>query len=114
MNSEEILNATEQQITEWTATNIMGWPHNPRGKYLVSPVSDNWWSPYTNHDDAFEMLAKLREQKWEMSLTCDQKITEPWDCRLFLVRDGNPEKRVIAHGSTATLAMCRAMLLTLV
>ncbi|HXI15224.1 MAG TPA: hypothetical protein VNM48_02550 [Chloroflexota bacterium] len=59
---------------------------------------------------AWELVGKLRSDGWWLSLSVNDYGTEPWDCRMVLKEGERTEKRAIAHGATAPLAICRAAL----
>lgn len=63
----------------------------------------------TDIEFAWSVVEKLRSRGWTLSLSCNDFITEPWDCRFFL----KETKRAIRHGRTAAEAICRAALDTL-
>lgn len=83
----------------------------------VGPAPDGevWFDPdgfavprhySTKIEDAWRVVEKLRAGGWVMTLSVNDFITEPWDCRFFL----GERRREIAHGATAPIAICRAAL----
>jgi hypothetical protein len=63
--------------------------------------------PTTDMNDAMELWNKLHSEGWELSLSCDHKITTPWDCRMFY----KEKKRVISHEKTAPRAITMTAIL---
>jgi hypothetical protein len=79
------------------ATEVMGWRHqDPIGADAIRLREFHWAD------------AEGRAQGWQMTLSCNQFIGEPWDCRLFL--EGVRGRRAIAHGATAAEAICKCAL----
>lgn len=65
------------------------------------------------HEDialAWSLVEKLRAEGWWVSLSSNDFITEPWDCRMILKHGEITEQRAIAHGETAQIAICRVVL----
>lgn len=90
-------------------------PGQPRSVDWVE--RDGAWEgvPHYSRDiaAAWQVVEHLRAQGWEMTLSVNHYVTNPWDCRLFLTDGGKldaPRKRVIAHGPDAAAAISRAAL----
>ena len=100
------------------AEKVMGW--EVRTGVTVYDGLDMPWTVYeepnghvhnpipfsTDIAAAWRIVEYLRSQGWVMTLSVNEYVTEPWDCRFFL----KEEKRVIGHGATAEIAICRAAL----
>jgi|GEM_PF-3226361 len=96
----------------WMLMQSNGMPVNDSKAYRAAEweSEEAAWEdcPFFSSDIAAAWLVvqMLRSDGWVMTLSVNAYITEPWDCRFFL----EEEKRVIAHGATAEIAICRAAL----
>jgi hypothetical protein len=121
MSTDRELDIAVADALGWADIRDDYFPGTPGGGslYGVPPVMPAWESPpnkkrgisllphySTDIASAWDAVEHLREQGWTMTLSCDDKITEPWDCRFFM-DDGR--WRVIAHGPTAAAAISRAI-----
>lgn len=71
------------------------------------PIDAEAFSPSTSIEAAWQVVEKMRGRGWTMTLNQEAEMQfEPWDCRFF----GPNDRRAIAHGNTAPLAICRAAL----
>jgi hypothetical protein len=95
------------------ATEVLGWHVHNRNSALwydaegAVTMRVSQWRPEERIEQAWRVVECLRGRGWRMTLSCNDFIAEPWDCRLFLEEQG---KRAIAHGVTAPDAICRAAL----
>lgn len=109
MNNEELNELSAVIVMEKLYQNGRMWVKIPNksGLHLVGD-----WSPTSDMNDAMELWNKLHSEGWELNLSCDKKITTPWDCRLFLTdKDYNVTKRIITHNKTASRAITIASIL---
>jgi len=98
------------------AEKIMGWGHvlDPLRKRTGQPLpleqTHYWLSGIPEYSTdiraAWLVVEHLRSQAWLMTLSVNDDVDEPWDCRFFL----KYQRRVMAHGATAEIAICRAAL----
>lgn len=122
MNLEQLQSMSDAELNELSAVKVMEW--EKRGTSTAYFLNDEIirtmeetsygpaWNPATDMNDAMELWDKLHSQGWELNLSCDKKITTPWDCRLFLTdKDYNVSKRIIVHNKTAPRAITIASIL---
>lgn len=114
---------SDSELNELSAVKVMGWEISKYAQGIENEVwvvipkhkdeTENYvgtlWNPTTDMNDAMLMWDKLHSDGWELSLSCDQKVTYPWDCRMFLLE----RKRVIAHEKTPSRAITIASILAL-
>lgn len=121
MNLEQLQLLSDAELNEISAVKVMKW--EKRGTSTAYFLNDEIirtkeetsygspWNPATDMDDTMELWDKLHSQGWELSLSCDHKITTPWDCRMFLMEDHDVVKKVITHEKTASRAITIASIL---
>lgn len=117
MNLEQLQAMTDEELNELSAVKVMEWEKSftfegqrYNGEYGKEAIQRDW-NPTTDMNDAMELWNKLHSEGWELSISCDQKVTYPWDCRMFMNDGFNKEKRVIAHEKTASRAITIASIL---
>ena len=98
-----------ERIFDWQYQNTgNGWWKVPGPKGIESRSTIPKYS--RNIAAAWQVVEHLRRQGWEMTLSVNHYVTEPWDCRLFQTEGGKldaPSKRIIAHGPDAPTAISR-------
>jgi hypothetical protein len=105
--------------TFYTLVDPSGAVQGAYGSDIVYNTEDLAWESVpkfsTDIAAAWTLIGRLRVQGWTVSLSVNEYETEPWDCRFFLeskVLFTGKDRRVIAHGATAEIAICRAFLET--
>lgn len=116
MNLEQLQLLSDVELNELSAVKVMGklYQHGKMWEVVESKAGHRLigdWYPTTDMNDAMELWDKLHSQGWELSLSCDHKITTPWDCRMFLMEDHDVVKKVITHEKTASRAITIASIL---
>ena len=99
MNLEQLQSMSDDELNKSAAIHFL-W-----GGIANTPSDD--WKPTTDMNDAMRMWSLLHNEGWELNLSCDQKVTLPWDCRMFY----KEQKRFIAHEKTEPRAITIAALL---
>lgn len=109
------------QALGWTAAHAP-WSRSGAQErtHWFNPSGENQELPHysTSIADAMALIEHLRSKGWVMTLSVNEYVTEPWDCRFFLDSQHRDvysamrglDRRVIAHGNTPAMAICAAFL----